>query len=151
MITLLQNLLTLLEEDSVLKTKVRHFGIGEDTLEQFVSLKRFPFIIVDRAEGTGEEFIPSDTGQLRKKLFHITVKIAVRLRKKETALLGDDGLLALYSDVMTAIFSDITVGDRVHDLEQGITVDEADIEEAGTFLGMGRQINLTYMIVEGDL
>jgi hypothetical protein len=146
--TLLQNLKTILENDTTLQTKVKHYGIGEDELETMVSLGRFPLIVVDRATGLGEEYIPTDSKDLRKRLFHVTVKIAVRIRKRETALLGEDGLLTLFDDVMTAIFSDETVSGRVHELEESITVDEASIISQGEFLGFARQINLTYMTVE---
>jgi len=147
--TLLENMKTLLEEDATLSKKIRYFGIGEDTLEQLLAYSRFPFVIIDRAEGVGEEYIPTDAKDLRKRLFHVTLKIAVRIRKKETALLGDDGLLAIYSDVMSAVFSDETVGGRVRRLSEEITVEEATIStESGTTLGLGRQINLTYMTEE---
>jgi len=147
--TLLENMKTLLEEDATLSKKIRYFGIGEDTLEQLIAYNRFPFVIIDRAEGVGEEYIPTDAKDLRKRLFHVTLKIAVRIRKKETALLGDDGLLAIYSDVMNAVFSDETVGGRVRRLSEEITVEEATIStESGTTLGLGRQMNLTYMTEE---
>jgi hypothetical protein len=147
--TLLQNLKALLEADATLANTVNHFGIGETDVLENLSLRRFPWVVVDRATGIGEEYVPTDTEDLRKRVFHITVKLAVRNRKRETALLGDDGLLTLTDNVLNAIFGDETVGGRVRKLQEEITIDEADvIDPDGTVIGMGRQVNLTYMTLE---
>jgi len=120
--TLLRNLRTLFQDDMAVKTRVekRNIRIGKDALDELVAIKRFPFILIDRDMGIGESFIPTDAGgrvsmstmqPLRRRIFHIVVRIAIRTRgSKESSLIGGDGLLVFYDEVMNAIFSDVTVG-----------------------------------------
>lgn len=146
--TLFNNLKTLLSSDSTLSGYVKWFEIGADTIDSLVAYNRFPFVVIDRTSGTGIEYVPTDIAGLRRKHFYIAIRIAVRLRKKETALLGDEGLLQLTEDVLNAVFGDETVGSRVEELSESITVEEAEIVSGGILIGMARSINLTYTITE---
>ena len=144
----MENLKDLLSSDSTLSSYVKHFEIGADTIDTLVAYNRFPFVVIDRSSGVGMEFVTTDVYNLRRKYFHVSLRIAVRIRNKETALLGDTGLLQLTDDVLNAVFSDETVGGRVEKLDENITVEEADIVSGGTLLGLARTINLTYKVTE---
>lgn len=153
--TLLQNLQTLFKDNVTITEKVdkRNIVIGSDTIDLLVPYKRFPFIIIDESPDVPEEYRPTDAGRfssgtyqkLRSRIFHIVVRIAVRLRDKNTALMGDDsGLLDIYDDVMDVIFQNPTVSGRTESLDQSITIRRAEILDGETFVGLGREINLTY-------
>ena len=158
--TLLQNLKTIFKANSSILEyfQSRNIEIGRDVIDQLVSYNKFPFIIIDRArEGVGEEFTPTDVGRfsstsgkqkLRNRIFHVSIYFAVRLRSKESALLGDEGLLEIYNTIMDVIFDNPTVNGRVEKLNESIQVNEAEIYQGETFLGLGREIILTYVTTD---
>lgn len=156
--TLLLNLQTMFKDNEAIVNIVekRNIVIGEINIDTLVPLNRFPFIIVDEAPDVPEEFVVTDVGRkggesyqkLRGRIFHVTVKVAMRNNNKEDVLTGDDGILTLNDLVMDAIFQDERVGGRVERLDQAITVRKGQILFQGVFLGLVREMSLTYHTID---
>jgi hypothetical protein len=153
--TLLQNLQTLFRADASVTSFVdsRNIRIGSDTIDQLVQNRRFPFVVVDEAPDVPEVYRPTDVGRwnsrsgpqpLRGRVFNIIVRFAVRIRSKDTALLGDEGILEINDVIMDVIFNNPTVSGRVEQLSEDITVRRAEVYSGNTFLGIAREVNLTY-------
>jgi hypothetical protein len=153
--TLLQNLQALFKADGSIIDQVdeRNIVIGSDSIDLLVPVNRFPFIVVDESPDTSEEFRVTDVGRissgtyqkLRARVFHVVVRVAVKLRNKSTALLGEDvGLLDICDNVMDVIFANPKVSGRVESLDEAIIVRRATILDGEVFVGIGREISLTY-------